>query len=80
MIILWSCGECDNSKYYQIKAVNPRGDNASFATFEANGLGPCNSWQKVEVVTFTDSTTRFKLSQIVSRDIIRGYQSSGRGN
>jgi hypothetical protein len=77
LVVLWSCGECDNSKYYQIKAVNPAADKPSMSIYEADGLGPCNSWQKTEVVMFTDSTARFKLSEIVSREVISQYKSRG---
>ncbi len=70
-------GECKNSKFYQITDISPKSDNPLIATFEADGLGPCDSWQKTEVVMFSDSTHKYKLSQIVSRDIIRGYESKG---
>jgi hypothetical protein len=75
-VVLAACGECDNSKFYQIKVITPRG-NTLISDYEANGLGPCTSWQKTEVVTFTDSTSRFKLSQIVDRATILSYQSKG---
>jgi len=76
-VVLAACGECDNSKFYQIKAITPKGNSTFISNYEANGLGPCTSWQKTEVVTFTDSTSRFKLSQIIDRATILQYQSKG---
>jgi hypothetical protein len=79
--VLTGCGGvCDNSKYYQIKAVTPKGNNAQISMYEADGLGPCTSWQKTEVINFTDSTSRFKLSQIIDRATILKYQSTGSGH
>ncbi|HWA34739.1 MAG TPA: hypothetical protein VG737_11440 [Cyclobacteriaceae bacterium] len=76
-VVLAACGECDNSKYYQIKAITPKGSDGLISTYEADGLGPCTSWQKTEVVMFTDSTSRFKRSQIIDRATILGYESKG---
>jgi hypothetical protein len=77
--VLMGCGECDNSNYYQIKSITPKGDNTQISIYEANGLGPCTSWQKTEVVNFTDSSSRFKLSQIIDRATILKYESKGSG-
>ncbi len=79
-IAVAACGECDNSNYYQIKTITPKGDNALMSNYEADGLGPCTCWQKTEVVLFSDSTSRFKLSQIVDRATILQYKSKGLGH
>ncbi len=75
--VLAACGECDNSKFYQIRTITPKGSNGLISSYGAEGLGPCTSWQKTEVVNFTDSTSRFKLSQIIDRATILQYESKG---
>jgi hypothetical protein len=74
LMALVGCGECDKSKYYQIKSKGPDNDSASMCRYEADGIGMCTTWQKSEVIYFTDSCSLFKLSQIVSRAMIEKYK------
>ncbi len=74
MMVLSSCGECDGSKFYQIKVKNESGP--TMCRYEADGLGPCTTWQKTESIFFTDSCKRFKLSEILTRAEIDRYRSA----
>jgi hypothetical protein len=73
-IFLTGCGECNDSKYYQIKAKDPVSPGASMCRYEADGIGMCTTWQKTQVIYFTDSCKLFKMSQIVGRSVIEKYK------
>jgi len=74
-VALISCGECDNSTYYQIKRKSPDGDSPIFCRYEVDGLGACASWQKTQVLFFTDSCSKFPLSKILTRAQVDAYTS-----
>ncbi|CAN5301094.1 hypothetical protein BH10BAC4_BH10BAC4_09250 [soil metagenome] len=73
-VLLYGCGECDSSKYYQVKAKNPAGDSKFLCSYKVVALGPCMSWQKSEEIYFTDSCSVFTLSQVVSLSRIEKYK------
>lgn len=77
LLVIWvlsACGECDSSKFYQIKTKDSDGDSAYMCRYQADGLGPCNTWQPTESLHFTDSCKKFKLSQILSRAQMSKYK------
>lgn len=73
-ILFTSCGECDNSAYYQVKHKVPDGDSGHLCRYEIDGIGGCATWQKTEVILFTDSCSTFILSQIIPRSVAMKYR------
>jgi hypothetical protein len=73
-VLFSSCGECDNSGYYQVKHKVQDGDSGSMCRYEIDGIGACASWQKTEVIFFTDSCSKFILSQIIPRSVALKYK------
>ncbi|NOT75371.1 MAG: hypothetical protein HOP08_10605 [Cyclobacteriaceae bacterium] len=71
---LFACGECENSKYYQVKSKDPINESSTMSHYEVIGIGSCASWQNRQVVQFNDSTSKFNVSQIVSRAVINKYE------
>ena len=71
MLLCISCGECDQSSYYQI--VKKYEEGAALCRYELEGIGACASWQSRQVVHFTDSCRRFPLSKILTRAQVESY-------
>lgn len=76
-IYLCSCGECDNSKFYQIRSKDPDATNPAMCHYRVEGLGGCTTWQKTEQLFFADSCKKFSLSQILSRAQVQSYSATG---
>ena len=79
-ISLAGCGECDNNQYYQVKVKNSDSANAAMCHYEVVGLGHCTAWQSMQHIQFTDTCSKFSLSQIITKDVVNAYQNNSKAN